>query len=121
MIDHFSVNDKNSFSVNDSDSLLVNNDDLLSIIIEVFLQWRIAVLLLWMMRVFLQWMTAVFLHYLIKFFFVIKYRVRVIVNIDIIVCLKSYNIFTLEEQYIQWHWYDNLILTCISNAHATKS
>jgi len=116
--DSFSVNDSNFFSVNDDDSLSINDDDSLSVNDDNF---------------FLVNDDNSFsvnnnnslsvnnnsLHYHHNFFFVIKHRVRVIVNVDIIVCLSSYNIFTLENNIYNSFNMMILFLIDISNAHAT--
>jgi len=90
------VNDDDSFSVNDDDSLSVNNDDFLSVNNDSSL------------------------HYHFNSFFVIKHRVRVIVNVDIIICLSSYNIFTLENNIYNSFNMMILFLMNISNTHATQ-
>jgi len=60
-----------------------------------------------------------FLHYHLNSFFVIKHRVRIIVNVDIIVCFSSYNIFTLENDIYNSFNMMILFLINISNTHAT--
>jgi len=94
--DSFLINNNNSFSINDNDSLSVNNDRFLSMNNDDFL------------------------YYHFNFFFVVKHRVRVIINVDIIVCLSSYNIFTLENDIYNSFNMMILFLTNISNAHATQ-
>jgi len=94
--DSFLINDDDSFSVNDDDSFSVNNDDFLSI------------------------NNNNSLHYHLNSFFVVKHRVRVIVNVDIIVCFSSYNIFTLENNIYNSFNMMILFLTNIFNIHVTQ-
>jgi len=81
----FSVNDDNFLSMNNNNSFSINNDDSFSINDNDSLSINNNNLL----------------HYYFNSFFVIKHRVKIIVNVYIIVCLSNYNIFTLEKQYIQ--------------------
>jgi len=91
-----SVNDGGPLSVNDGGPLSVNDGDPLSVNNDGPL------------------------HYHLNSFFVVKHRVKVIVNVDIIVSLSSYNIFTLENNIYNSFDMMTLFLTDISNAHATQ-
>jgi len=102
--DSFSVNDSDSFSVNDDDSFSVNNDDSLSVNNDNSLSMN----------------NNNSLHYHLNSFFVVKHRVRVIVNVDIIVCFSSYNIFTLENDIYNSFNMMILFLMNISNTHTTQ-
>jgi len=108
--DFFSINDDNSFSINDDDSFLVNDDDSFSVnnddSFSVNNDNSLSV-------------NNNSLYYHLNSFFVIKHRVRIIVNVDIIVCLNSYNIFTLENNIYNSFNMMILFLTDIFNAHAT--
>jgi len=92
--DFFSVNDNSSFLINDDDSFSINNNDFLSVNNSSF-------------------------HYHLNSFFVIKHKVRVIVNVDIIVCFSSYNIFTLKNNIYNNFNMMILFLMNISNTHTT--
>jgi len=94
--DFFSINDDDSFLVNDDDFFSVNNNDSFSI------------------------NNNNSFHYHLNSFFVIKHRVRVIVNIDIIVCFSSYNIFTLKNNIYNSFNMMILFLMNIFNVHATQ-
>jgi len=94
--DSFSINNDDSFSVNDDDSLLVNNNNSFSM------------------------NNNSSLYYHLNSFFVVKHRVKIIVNVDIIVCFSSYNIFTLENNIYNNFNMMILFLMNISNTHATQ-
>jgi len=92
--DSLSVNDNSFFSVNDDDSFSINNDDFLSV-------------------------NNSSLYYHFNFFFVIKHKIKVIVNVDIIVCFSSYNIFTLKNNIYNNFSMMILFLINIFNIHVT--
>ena len=98
----FSINNNNSFSVNDSDSFSVNDDNFFSVNNNNFLS-----------------INNNSLHYHLNSFFIVKHRVKIIVNVDIIVCLSSYNIFTLKNNIYNSFNIMILFLMNISNAHVT--
>jgi len=100
----FSMNDDNFFSVNDDDSFLVNNNDFFSV--NNYDSFSIN--------------NNNFLHYHLNSFFVIKHKVKIIVNVDIIVCFSSYNIFTLKNDIYNSFNMMILFLTDIFNTHVTQ-
>jgi len=102
--DFLSVNDDNSLSINNDDSLSVNDDNSFSINNDDSLSVN----------------NDDFLHYFLNFFFVVKHRIRIIVNVDIIVCFSSYNIFSLENNIYNNFNMIILFLMNISNTHATQ-
>jgi len=102
--DSFSVNNDNSLSINNSNSFSINDDDFLSVNNDNFLSVN----------------NDNSLHYHLNSFFVVKHRVRVIVNVDIIVCFSSYNIFTLENNIYNSFNMMILFLTNIFNIHVTQ-
>jgi len=94
--DFLSINNINSLSINDDNSLSVNNNN------------------------FLSMNNNSFLHYHLNSFFVIKHRIKIIVNVDIIVCFSSYNIFTLKNNIYNSFNMMILFLTNIFNTHITQ-
>jgi len=102
--DFFSVNDDDSLSVNDDDFFSVNNNNFFSVNNDNFLSVN----------------NNNSFHYHFNSFFVVKHRIRIIVNVDIIVCFSSYNIFTLENNIYNNFNMMILFLMNISNTNATQ-